>query len=78
MSEILINGKKFGLTKAGENYALTGQRGARYVTMRNKKNPQIMFLVNLRGFGIPAGFENVYLSDADGELKVVDVLWVRS
>jgi hypothetical protein len=50
-------------------YELRGKRGACYFTMRNKKWPEMMFLCNANGFGLPCGFERVWLTDADGTLK---------
>ena len=53
-------------------YILTGKRGARYGTMRNMQRPEVMFLVHAgTGFGIPAGFESVRLTDRNGMLEVV-------
>lgn len=74
--QIQINGKSFqiaeeGIAKDGrKQYVLAGKRGARYGTMRNAKNPDIMFLINLQGFGIPAGFVGVFLTDRNGHLEV--------
>lgn len=80
---ITIHGKVYTVEKAqsGDDtrYMLTGKRGAKYGTMRNKKNPSLMFLVDLRGFGIPAGFENVILTDSEGSLMVANnVVWLRA
>ncbi len=56
----------------GVVYLLTGKRGAKYATVRNKHHPDKMFLVHSeRGFGIPAGFEGVWLSDQSGTLEVI-------
>lgn len=52
-------------------YVLTGKRGAVYGTMRNAHKPSLMFIINGRGFGIPAGLDRVWLSDEGGELKVL-------
>lgn len=81
-TEIEINGKKFKLETNGldadgrTRYLLTGQRGAKYGTMRNAKNTNIIFLINLRGFGLAPGFENTYLTDSRGTLEKAEVLWV--
>ena len=80
--EISINGKTYSVETSqaidGTRYILTGKRGAKYGTMRNKKNPTLMFMIDLRGFGIPAGFESVTLTDADGSLSVANVVWLRA
>ena len=66
-----------GIAKDGrKQYVLAGKRGARYGTMRNAKNPDIMFLINLQGFGIPAGFQGTYLTDASGKIEIAEILWV--
>lgn len=75
--QIQINGKSFqiaeeGIAKDGrKQYVLAGKRGARYGTMRNDKNPDIMFLIDLRGFGIPAGFQGTWLTDRSGQLEAL-------
>lgn len=56
----------------GVIYELRGVRGAKYATVRNKNHPHQMFLVHDgRGFGIPAGFDGVWLSDEGGTLRVI-------
>ncbi len=82
-ASITINGKTYTVEQSqasGETrYVLTGKRGAKYGTMRNRKNRSLMFLVDLRGFGIPAGFENVILTDNEGSLTVANnVVWLRA
>lgn len=73
---IQINGRDFQVAEEGiardgrKQYVLAGKRGARYGTMRNAHNPDIMFLIDLRGFGIPAGFVGVFLTDRNGHLEV--------
>jgi len=47
-------------------YLLTGKRGAEYFTMRNVKNPHLMFVC-----GRSKTLDNVWLSDENGQLKVV-------
>ena len=50
-------------------YRITGPRGGRYLTMRNLKNPSLLFLVNERAFGsVP--FEWVR-EVAPGQLEVI-------
>lgn len=53
------------------SYHLVGVRGARYRTIRNAHTPHLMFLVSARKFGQSSVTEGVWLSDADGALKVV-------
>lgn len=50
-------------------YVLTGARGAMFTTMRNMHRPDRMFLVSsaLRSNTL----QNVWLSDASGELVVI-------
>jgi hypothetical protein len=72
--EIQVNGRTFTVTsREGEDgrpvYELHGKRGACYFTMRTAKRPEFMFLCNARGFGLAAGMERVWLTDADGVLK---------
>jgi hypothetical protein len=60
-------------TKNGtvEAYQLTGARGAVYTTMRNVPRPEMMFLVGGGKFGmISSVMQGVWLTDADGTLKV--------
>lgn len=73
-----VNGRDYKIAKhatttknAPHVYFLTGKRGAQYGTMRNANNPEMMFLIDLRGFGIPAAMDNVWLSDKDGTLRQV-------
>ncbi len=72
---IRINGRDFAVEttegKEGTRYIFTGKRGAKYGTMRNIHRADRMFIITLRGFGIAAGFEGVWLTDSDGSLKVV-------
>jgi len=58
-------------SRGEEGYRLSGPRGARYVTMRNVNTPHLMFLVDDRGFGLSSVTKGVWLSDEDGELRVV-------
>lgn len=67
---LTIGRRSFTVEKVGDNYRLTGKRGAVYGTMRNKPSPELMFIVNLRGFGMACGYEGIWLTDADGALRV--------
>lgn len=49
-------------------YALRGKRGAVYLTMRNRRNPDLMFLVNGRSFGV--ALDGTWLTDEGGQLRV--------
>lgn len=72
MQTIKIGAREFQVTKTGDGYLLTGKRGASYRTMRNVHRPEFMFLVHAtKGFGIPAGFEQVGLTDRAGVLEVL-------
>ena len=73
---ITVQGHQFSVTTQETSYdrcqyILTGKRGAIYGTMRNRVNPDKMFLITGRGFGIACGYEGVWLTDAGGELRVV-------
>lgn len=72
---IRINGRDFSVEttagKEGVRYLLTGKRGAQYGTMRHYKETAMMFIINLRGFGIAPSFEGVWLTDKGGSLQVV-------
>lgn len=71
---IQVNGRIFSVTatehaREGVQYTLSGKRGATYKTMRNANRRELMFLVNARGFGIPAGFEGKWFTDIHGTLE---------
>ncbi len=56
-------------TPSGETtYLLRGKRGAVYATMRNVHRPETMFVYGAGG--IPRVFDGVWLTDADGTLRV--------
>lgn len=83
ITQITINGKQFSV-EVGNNdrdgqtsYTLTGKRGAKYGTVRNVNHPELMFMINLRGFGMAVGFEGVWMTDRNGQLEVADVMWLR-
>lgn len=50
-------------------YTLCGKRGAVYSTMRNVKNPNAMFLINNRSFGVV--MDGTWLTDKNGVLEVL-------
>lgn len=52
-------------------YHLKGPRGAYYGTMRNANNVNLMFVINLRGFGISSTLDGVWLTDKNGTLEVL-------
>ena len=71
MNAIKVNGREYTVTtqtaKNGElQYVLTGKRNAVYATMRNVKNPHLMFLVtpNLAN-------KTIWLTDKNGTLEVL-------
>ena len=81
--QIAIRGKEFQV-ETGNNdrngqisYTLTGKRGAKYGTMRNRAQPNFMFIINLRGFGMAPGYDGVWLTDANGQLEIAEVTWSR-
>lgn len=51
-------------------YHLTGKRGARWFTMRNKNNPDLMFLVNGKSM---KSMKNIWLTDKEGFLDLAKV-----
>ena len=51
------------------SFILTGKRGAQYITMRNVKNPHMMFLNPMKGYS-PV-MDGVWLSDKNGYPEVV-------
>ena len=73
--QITIRGRTFSVesveVRGVTQYALKGARGASYATLRNSTKPSNLFLIDRRGFGIPATMQGVWLSDEDGTLKVV-------
>lgn len=52
-------------------YILRGARGAEYHTFRTQKHPTQMFLVNGAGNVTSHALAGVWLSDNNGELKVL-------
>lgn len=60
-----------GVLGVEKTYTLKGPRGASYSTMRNVPNFTTMFLIDDRGFGVPAAMTGVWLSDKSGELVVL-------
>lgn len=69
MESVKIEGIEYQVEKQEDKYLLHGPRGARYFTMRNVNRPNHMFLINDRGFTKKA--PGVWLSDADGSLRVI-------
>lgn len=76
MNTITILGGTFNVAtvphKEGVRYLLTGARGATYTTMRNHKNPALMFLVHAgaRGFGLVERFTSIALVEHEGALVI--------
>lgn len=59
------------LSPRGElRYTLRGKRGAIYVTYRRPTQPHLMFLCHESDLSVPAGYEGVWLTDKDGDLRV--------
>lgn len=77
-TSVTINGGEYavGLRPGPERdegrpaYRITGARGAAYRTVRNRHNPEIMFLLREGKFG-PGAMYGVWLTDRGGELRQV-------
>lgn len=65
---ITIEGRKFEVTKDRDQYVLTGTRGARYRTLRNRPKPHLLYLVNDKDWTMHA--PGVWLTDEKGTLEV--------
>lgn len=76
MPEIRIQGRTYQVEQSDEGihemnrpgYLLTGPRGARYRTLRNVKNPHMLYLMNARGWTM--GAPKCRLTDKSGKLEV--------
>jgi hypothetical protein len=73
-----ILGRAYQVEPAGTDmdklprYRVTGSRGGNYFTMRNRHQPDVLFLVNSRRFGMaPGRLSRVRLQEVDGELRQV-------
>lgn len=73
---VTINGREYlfetlpgKLDQGKAVYRLLGKRGASYYTMRNRVNPDLMFLVNEAGFTKSA--PKAWLTDKDNVLRAV-------
>jgi len=64
---ITVRGREYAVTTKGEDYVLTGKRGATYRTMRNKPNPHMMFLVSEKKFTTTT-MNDVWLTDKNDKL----------
>lgn len=51
------------------HYVLRGKRGACYLTMRNRRNPDLMFLVH-GGARFGVALDGVWLTDKNGQLEL--------
>lgn len=71
--ELVIAADDSTATKLGNQcrYLLRGARGAVYSTFRTQKYPTQMFLVNGAGKMTTHGLAGVWLSDLNGELRVL-------
>lgn len=81
-TEIVIRGRVYSYTvetlpadavlDAGKKqYNILGKRGAKYFTLRNQTNKDIMFICDRRSFGVASGMKGVWLTDKDNVLKVL-------
>jgi hypothetical protein len=64
---ITVRGREYAVTTKGQDYVLTGKRGATYRTMRNKPNPHMMFLVSEKKFTTTT-MNDVWLTDKNDKL----------
>jgi hypothetical protein len=65
---ITIEGRTFEVSKDGDQYVLTGTRGAKYRTLRNRPNPHMLYLFNAKDWTKSA--PQVWLTDKNGTLEV--------
>lgn len=54
-----------------KKYNISGKRGAKYFTLRNQTNKDLMFICDRRSFGVAAVMKGVWLTDKDNVLKVL-------
>ena len=79
---ITIDGREYlvePLVRPGEDrpvYRLHGARGATYYTIRNRPNPDIMFLIR-EDVMSGGALRNAWLSDKDGVLRQVQTARCR-
>jgi hypothetical protein len=71
---VRLNGREYRVEVTGEDngrprYLLTGKRGARYFTMRNVPNPDLLFIV-AESIG-SAPFRGQWFTDIGGDLRRV-------
>jgi hypothetical protein len=78
MGRIVIRGREYQVEKTPPEgpldegkpiYVLTGKSGKKWYTLRNKPNPQMMFLIPEAGFS--KTMDRVWLTDRNGTLEVV-------
>jgi hypothetical protein len=74
-SPITIRGRQYQwevhdekLPGEGPTYVITGKRGHKWWTCRNKPNPDLMFLLPDKGFS--KTMDRVWLTDSTGNLEV--------
>lgn len=78
--EINVDGRTFSVTQEADiegrpKYILRGKRGAEYATIRQVKQPELMYLVNRKAGRtfLPGSivFEHIRLTDKRGKLEVL-------
>lgn len=69
MSEITIEGRKFTVESDGDQYILTGVRGARYRALRTLPEPSRLYLINDKDWLADAP-SHIWLTDTRGKLEV--------
>lgn len=65
---ITVEGRQYEVTRDRDQYLLTGARGARYRTLRNKPNPHMLYLINDKNWLMSA--PAAWLTDKNGTLEV--------
>lgn len=73
MSAITIRGREYQVSSErcredGYVYFITGKRGSKWFTMRNKPNPKLLFLVPEKSMSNT--MDGVWLTDESGTLEV--------
>lgn len=65
---ITVEGRSYEVTRDGDQYILTGSRGARYRTLRNLPRPHMLYLINAKDWTKSA--PKSWLTDKNGTLEV--------
>jgi hypothetical protein len=68
MTTITVEGRTYQVAQDGDQYVLTGARGARYRTLRNLPRPHTLYLINAKDWTKSA--PRSWLTDKNGKLEV--------